>query len=105
MALQRKSKPKPDPGAVQLALQASRRYFWSVAIFSGLVNLLVLAGPLYMLQIYDRVLASRSVPTLVALSICLLFAYLFQGLFDIVRNRIVTRAGAIFNREIGRAHV
>jgi hypothetical protein len=54
----------------------------------GVVNLLMLAGPLYMLQIYDRVLASRSVPTLVALTIFLVGAYAFQGLFDVIRARV-----------------
>src|SRR5262249_31177493 len=53
------------------ALAECRRAFWGVALFSGMVNVLMLAGPLYMLQIYDRVLASRSVPTLIALSIFL----------------------------------
>jgi len=66
-----------------------RRSFWSVALFSGVVNLLMLAGPLYMLQLYDRVLVSRSVPTLVALSAFLLGAYLFQGILDVIRGRIV----------------
>ena len=66
----------PDVAA---ALRDCRRAFASVALFSGVVNLLMLAGPLYMLQIYDRVLASRSVPTLVALSIFLVGAYAFQG--------------------------
>ena len=50
-----------------------------MAWFSGLVNLLMLAGPLYMLQIYDRVLSSHSVPTLVALTVFLVGAYVFQG--------------------------
>ena len=54
----------PDVAA---ALRECKRAFGSVALFSGVVNLLMLAGPLYMLQIYDRVLSSRSVPTLIAL--------------------------------------
>ena len=48
------------PGLAE-ALHECRRTFGSVALFSGVVNLLMLAGPLYMLQIYDRVLSSRSV--------------------------------------------
>ena len=70
----------PDLAA---ALKECRRAFLSVAIFSGVVNLLMLAGPLYMLQVYDRVLASRSVPTLIALSLFLLVAYAFQGGLDV----------------------
>jgi ATP-binding cassette, subfamily C, type I secretion system permease/ATPase len=55
-------------------LRDCRRAFASVAVFSGIVNLLMLAGPLYMLQVYDRVLNSRSVPMLIALSIFLVDA-------------------------------
>jgi ATP-binding cassette subfamily C protein len=62
-----------------------------------MVNLLMLAGPLYMLQIYDRVLSSRSVPTLVALSIFLVAAYAFQGVLELIRFRIVVRAAALLD--------
>lgn len=74
--------------------------FWSVAIFSGVVNVLMFTGPLYMLQVYDRVLASRSVPTLTALTVILIGAFAFQGVFDILRSRIVGRASALFDRRI-----
>src|SRR6185295_11459009 len=84
----------PDLAA---ALGECKRAFGSVAVFSGVVNLLMLAGPLYMLQIYDRVLSSRSVPTLVALSIFLVGAYAFQGVLDVIRGRIVVRAGALLD--------
>src|SRR5262245_56804227 len=72
---------------VARALKDCARTLGSVAVFSSVVNLLVLAGPLYMLQIYDRVLSSRSVPTLVALSVFLVGAYAFQGVLDIIRSR------------------
>jgi PrtD family type I secretion system ABC transporter len=68
-----------------------KRSYRSVAVFSSAVNLLMLAGPLYMLQVYDRVLSSRSVPTLIALSIMLLAAYAFQGALDLIRARVVAR--------------
>ena len=70
-------------------------------MFSGAVNLLMLAGPLYMLQVYDRVLSSRSVPTLVALSIFLVGAYVFQGALDLLRSRIVVRSAALLDRRLG----
>ena len=54
----------------------------------------MLAGPLYMLPVYDRVLASRNVPTLVALTVFLVGAYAFQGILDLIRSRIVVRAAA-----------
>jgi ABC-type protease/lipase transport system fused ATPase/permease subunit len=78
----------PDLAA---ALRDCRRAFAGVALFSGVVNLLMLAGPLYMLQIYDRVLSSRSVPTLVVLSVFLVGAYAFQGALDLIRSRVIVR--------------
>ena len=93
---------RPQPQVLRTALSECRRVFASVAVFSGVYNLLMLAGPLYMLQIYDRVISSRSVPTLVALSVLLLVAYVFQALLDIVRSRIVVRVGALFDRRIAR---
>jgi ATP-binding cassette, subfamily C, type I secretion system permease/ATPase len=82
------------------ALRECRRAFGSVALFSGIVNLLMLAGPLYMLQIYDRVLSSRSVPTLVALSIFLVGAYGFQGVLDMIRSRVVVRVAALLDKRL-----
>src|ERR1700730_3932380 len=91
--------PKPDLVA---ALRDCRRACASVALFSGAVNLLMLAGPLYMLQIYDRVLTSRSVPTLIALSIFLVGAYAFQGALDVIRARVVVRAAALLDQNLAR---
>ena len=85
------------------ALRECRRAFASVALFSGVVNLLMLAGPLYMLQIYDRVLSSRSVPTLVALSVFLVGAYAFQGALDLIRSRVVVRAATLLDQHLALA--
>ncbi|WP_371060699.1 type I secretion system permease/ATPase [Rhodosalinus sp. 5P4] len=65
-------------------------------IFSIFVNLLMLTGPLYMLQVYDRVLASRSVETLVALTVLVAALYAFMGVLDYARGRIMARVGARF---------
>jgi hypothetical protein len=59
--------------AIAAAFKDYRRAFWSVVLFSSLVNMRMLAGPLYVPQVYDRVLASYSVATLIALSILLCF--------------------------------
>jgi ATP-binding cassette subfamily C protein len=91
---------QPAHPDVSAALQDCRRAFWSVALFSGVVNLLMLAAPLYMLQIYDRVLASRSVPTLVALSVFLVGAFAFQGVLDVIRSRIVVRAATLLDEHL-----
>jgi ATP-binding cassette subfamily C protein len=61
------SRPSVHPDLAE-ALRECRRTFGSVALFSGVVNLLMLAGPLYV-QIYDRVLSSRSVPADCALGL------------------------------------
>src|SRR6185295_1947143 len=87
----------PDLAA---ALGECKRAFGSLALFSGVVNLLMLAGPLYMLQIYDRVLASRSVPTLVALTLCLVVAYGLQFALDVIRSRIVVRGAGLLDRRL-----
>ena len=83
------------------ALADCRRAFWGVALFSAIVNLLMLAGPIYMLQVYDRVLASRNVPTLVALTVFLVGAYAFQGILDLIRSRIVVRGAALLDQRLG----
>jgi PrtD family type I secretion system ABC transporter len=85
------------------ALRDCRRAFASVALFSGVVNLLMLAGPLYMLQVYDRVLNSRSVPTLIALSLLLVSAYAFQGALDLIRSRVVVRSAALLDQRLALA--
>jgi PrtD family type I secretion system ABC transporter len=86
---------------VAAALRGCLRACWSVVLFSGAVNVLLLAGPLYMFQIYDRVLGSRSVPTLVALTILLFGAYAFLGAFDLIRSRIIVRAAVLLDRHLG----
>jgi PrtD family type I secretion system ABC transporter len=92
--------PPPHP-VVAHAVRECRRNFWSVTLFSGVVNLLMLAGPLYMLQVYDRVLASQSVPTLITLSILLAGAYGFQAFLDLIRSRVVVRSARLLDRHLG----
>src|SRR5262245_42372994 len=90
------------PG-VAAAFRECRRALAGVALLSGIANLLMLAGPLYMLQVYDRVLTSRSVPTLVALSMLLVGVYVFQGMFDSIRSRLVVRTAALLDARLARA--
>ena len=78
----------------------SRKLYWSVGLFSVFVNLLMLTGPLYMLQVYDRVLGSRSEETLVALSILVVFLYGAMGLLDYARGRVTARIGARFQARL-----
>ena len=72
----------------------SRLALIAVFVFSVFVNLLMLTAPLYMLQVYDRVLGSRSVETLLALSVLVAFLFLAMGVLDHARSRIMARIGA-----------
>ena len=68
-----------------------------IALFSGVINLLMLSGSLYMLQVYDRVIPSRNIATLFGLSLMVLFAYLMQGYFDALRARMLCRVATLFD--------
>lgn len=80
----------------------SRHLYWTVGVFSFFVNLLMLTGPLYMLNIYDRVLSSRSFETLLALSALVAFLYAMMGILDFVRGRVMGRVGARFQAGLDR---
>jgi ATP-binding cassette, subfamily C, bacterial len=85
------AKPKSDE--IRAAFGAARRYFTTAGLFSLGINLLFLAGPLYMLQVYDRVISSGSVTTLLMLTLVLVVAYLALAGLDVVRARVLSRAG------------
>ncbi len=74
--------------------------FVSVFFFSCVVNILMLTGPLFMLQVYDRVLTSGSVPTLLALTAIVLFLYLYYGFLEYIRGRIMVRVGRRFEENL-----
>ncbi|MEM6497025.1 MAG: type I secretion system permease/ATPase [Pseudomonadota bacterium] len=74
--------------------------FLSAGLLSALVNILMLTGALFMLEVYDRVLPSRSVPTLVALGVIVVVLFAVQILLDIIRNRLLVRIGNLFQRSI-----
>ncbi|WP_370284689.1 type I secretion system permease/ATPase [Pseudooceanicola nanhaiensis] len=98
--------PRNNTEAGQAELRSVRResrpLFWAAALFSMFANLLMLTGPLYMLQVYDRVLSSRSVATLVALSTIVAFLFLVMGILDYARARILARIGANFQARLDR---
>ena len=84
---------KHSRGEIASVLLASRAAFASTALFSCLVNILMLTGPLFMLQVYDRVLTSGSVPTLVALTGIVIALYAYYGFLEYLRARILVRIG------------
>ena len=79
---------------IRMALSESRRLFLSCGLFSVGVNLLMLTGPLFMLQVYDRVLTSKSEATLVTLVAIAAFLFLMMGVLDHARGRVLAFAGA-----------
>ena len=89
--------PEAADDPVTRGLHESARRMVGIAVFSGVINLLMLAGSLYMLQVYDRVIPSRNVATLVGLSLMVLFAYLMQGYFDALRSRMLCRVATLFD--------
>jgi PrtD family type I secretion system ABC transporter len=82
------------------ALGACRSAFWGVAVFSGMINVLMLTGSLFMLQVYDRVLPSRSVPTLVGLAVLVTALYAFQGALELIRGRVLARIGSALDERV-----
>ncbi len=81
-------------------MRTCQSYFVTAAMFSLAINLLYLAGPLYMLQVYDRVISSASEVTLVMLTIALLIAFLALAGLDAVRARVLTRASVRLDQKI-----
>lgn len=82
-----------------------RPAIFGIALISGVVNILALTSPLFMLQVYDRVLASRSLSTLVGLTVLAVALYAFQAVLDIIRARVLLRIGESFDHHLsGRVH-
>jgi len=87
---------------ISQALLGFREAFRTIGSFSAIVNLLLLAPSLYMLQIYDRVLASRNETTLLMLTLMMLAAYLFMSTLELVRSFMLIRLGAKLDMHLNR---
>src|SRR6478609_11704963 len=93
------------PSELRKVLVDLSHAFIGVGLMSGLINILYLTGSFYMLEVYDRVLPSRSVPTLVALSVLALTLFAFQGVLDVIRSRILVRVAASLDERLsGRVY-
>lgn len=92
---------KPDP--YKRATGRLKRSFVIVGAFSAVVNLLMLTGPMFMLQVYDRVLSSGSLATLQGLFLIVVAAYAFLGLYDFLRTRVLSRGAYALDQGVGRA--
>ncbi|MDQ8732124.1 type I secretion system permease/ATPase [Bradyrhizobium sp. LHD-71] len=97
-------RPRTSVDPVQVALRANGRALVSVAIFSAIINLLLLVSPIFMLQVYDRVLTSRSQQTLVALLGVTALLLVLMALLDQFRASILIRIGLALDRSL-REHV
>ena len=91
---------KSPPSPLAIGLSACKSAFATVGLLSGLINVLMLTGSLFMLQVYDRVLPSRNVPTLVALGILAIALFAFQGFLDMSRGRILVRIGSFLDEKL-----
>lgn len=82
------------------ALGRCRWAFIGIALLSCVLNVLFLTGSFYMLEVYDRVLPSGSVPTLVGLAIIVAVLYVFQAFVDAIRGRLLARVGTAMDAQI-----
>ncbi|MGO2414434.1 MAG: ABC transporter transmembrane domain-containing protein, partial [Cobetia crustatorum] len=78
---------------LQKVLDHCRHSFVYVGLFSLFINLLMLVPPLYMLQVYDRVITTRSQETLLMLTLVVVFLFMVMGALELIRSRILVRVG------------
>ena len=97
------AQPTPRASTLSGALSACRGAFLGVGAVSLVINLLMLTGPMFMLQVYDRVLASRSVPTLIVLAGLAGALYVFFGLLEDLRGRSLLRIGQRLDTQLSGA--
>lgn len=90
----------PKDSEIKAAVAASRGALNATFLFSAVINLLMMAGPLFMLQVYDRVLTSGSFPTLIALSLITAGLYGIIGMLELARSRIISRVGAEIDQRL-----
>ncbi|MGF1526373.1 MAG: type I secretion system permease/ATPase [Candidatus Competibacterales bacterium] len=95
-------KHNQPPSDLSRAVKACRQSFVAVGVFSLFINLLMLVPPLYMLQVYDRVLTFRSEYTLLMLTLLMMAAIAVMGGLEWVRSRILVRVGARLDQLINR---
>jgi ATP-binding cassette subfamily C exporter for protease/lipase len=89
-----------DSDELRVALRSLRGALLTVGVFSGFINLLMLAPAIYMLQVYDRVLASRNETTLLVLSLLVVGAFLFMAALEAVRGWVLVRVGARLDSQL-----
>ena len=94
--------PETAETGLKAALAACRRVLASVAVISVVINILYLTGSFFMLEVYDRVIPSRSMPTLAAIGLLAAALYACQGVLDFIRGRIFVRVGNYLDSALNR---
>lgn len=94
--------PRPGLEELRAARRQGQLLLWAAFVFSIFVNLLALTGSLFMLQVYDRVIPSRSIETLVALFLLISLLFLLMATLDYARGRVMARVGARFQQALDR---
>jgi ATP-binding cassette subfamily C exporter for protease/lipase len=87
---------------IQTILSSFKRTFYTIGVFSAIINLLALVPSIYMLQVYDRVLNSRNEVTLLMLTLLMLAGYLFMSLLELVRSFVLVRLGAKLDMDLNK---
>jgi ATP-binding cassette subfamily C protein PrsD len=96
------SKTLPDTFLKAIFLSL-RKAFFSMGLTSAVINLLALTGPMFMLQVYDRVLTGRSIPTLLGLALIAAVLFLFQGLLEFLRSMLLARIGVSLDERLSKS--
>ncbi len=86
--------------ALSYALSQMRKAFGGIALISSVINILALTGAIFMLQVYDRVLPGRSMPTLLALCAMAAMLFTFQGVLELIRSRLLIRLGVALDKRM-----
>ena len=91
--------------SIRSALSATRQAFIGVAVLSAVSNILMLVSPLFMMQVYDRVLTSHSIPTLAALSLLAGGIYAVLGIIEILRSKILLQIGRRLDEQLSEPSI
>lgn len=91
---------RKPPSELAQVLSRFKKSFIYIGLFSAFINLLMLVPPLYMLQVYDRVMMSRSMETLTMITLIVVWLFLVMGLLEFVRSRLMIRLGSQLDEQL-----
>ncbi|MGR9408148.1 type I secretion system permease/ATPase [Rhizobium leguminosarum] len=96
-----KAAEQPSQAFLVAVLSSLRKAFLGVGLTSCVINILALTGSFFMLQVYDRVIPGRSLPTLVGLGIIAATLFVFQGILELIRSLLLVRVGTAVDERFG----